>query len=138
MALNQYLADLQNRDSASYHKWLTPTQFGTAFGISDSDLAIIVRWLQSHGFAVDSVSPARNIVEFSGTFAQIQSAFHTSIHTLSVGGKAHLANISNPSIPVALQPVVAGVGPLNDFHPTPLNQPAAPATYDASAVHALR
>lgn len=40
-ALTQYLADLQNPSSPSYHKWLTPAQYGAQFGISDSDLATV-------------------------------------------------------------------------------------------------
>jgi hypothetical protein len=117
LALRQYLADLQNPHSAGYHKWLTSAQYGAAYGISDADLAKVEDWLQRHGLTVESVSPARNMVEFSGTFAQIEDAFHTSMHTLAVGGETHFANISNPAVPAALAPVIAGVGPLNDFHP---------------------
>lgn len=117
LALRQYLADLQNPHAASYHKWLTPAAYGAAFGISDPDLATVEQWLQGHGFKIESVSPARNLLEFSGTLGQVESTFHTSIHTLSVNGQTHLANISNPSIPAALLPVIAAVGPLNDFHP---------------------
>ena len=47
------------------------------------------------------------------------------IHRLDVNGAAHIANASDPSIPAALQPVVAGVISLTDFraHPTS-RQPA--------------
>ncbi|HEX4006824.1 MAG TPA: protease pro-enzyme activation domain-containing protein [Acidobacteriaceae bacterium] len=116
-ALTQYLDDLQNPSASSYHQWLTPAQYGARFGISDSDLQTVETWLLSHGFKVEKVPQARNIVEFSGTFGQIQSAFHTSIHTLSVHGETHFANMSDPQIPAALAPVVAAVGPLQDFHP---------------------
>jgi Pro-kumamolisin, activation domain len=40
-ALKQYLADLQNPNSPNYRKWLTPEQFGTPYGISDTDLATV-------------------------------------------------------------------------------------------------
>jgi hypothetical protein len=118
-ALTQYLADVQNASSPNYHKWLTPAQYGAQFGISDSDLQTVQTWLQSHGFKIEKVPQARNIVLFSGDFGQIQSAFHTSIHALSVNGEKHFGNMSDPQIPAALAPVVAGVGPLNDFHPKP-------------------
>lgn len=118
-ALTQYLADLQNPASPNYHKWLTPAQYGAQFGVSDSDLATVQSWLQTHGFKIEKVPPARNVVQFSGTFGQIQEAFHTSIHTFQVNGVSHFANASDPQIPAALAPVVAGVGPLNDFRPKP-------------------
>jgi trimeric autotransporter adhesin len=118
-ALTQYLADLQNPSSANYHKWLTPAQYGARFGISDADLATVESWLQTQGFTIVKVPQARNVIEFSGNFAQIQNAFHTSIHRLVVNGATHFANWSDPQIPAALAPVVAGVGPLNDFRPQP-------------------
>ena len=118
-ALKQYLDDLQNPASARFHKWLTPEQFGASFGISDNDLANVISWVQAKGFKVEKVSQARNLVECSGTFGQIQNAFHTSIHAFSIGGVRHFANVTDPQIPAALGPVIAGVGPLNDFHAKP-------------------
>jgi len=119
-ALTQYLSDLQNPASPAYHKWLTPAQYGAAYGISESDLVRVQTWLQSHGFKIERVPAAHNVIEFSGTFEQVQSAFHTSIHTFLVNGETHFANVSDPQIPAALAPVVAGVGPLNDFFPQPM------------------
>ena len=118
-ALTQYLADVQNPASPNYHRWLTPAQYGAQFGISDSDLAAVESWLQAQGLSIDKVPAARNVILFSGTLNQIQAAFHTGIHTFQVNGQTHLANVSNPQIPAALAPVVAGVGPLNDFRPKP-------------------
>lgn len=116
-ALTQYLADVQNASSPNYHKWLTPAQYGAQFGISDSDLQTVQSWLQSHGFKIEKIPQARNVILFSGNFEQLQTAFHTSIHSLQVNGESHFANMTDPQIPAALAAVVAGVGPLNDFHP---------------------
>lgn len=118
-ALTQYLADVQNPGSPNYHKWLTPAQYGAQFGVSDSDLATVENWLQAQGFKIEKVPQARNVIQFSGTFGQVQEAFHTSMHSFAVNGVSHFANASDPQIPAALAPVVAGVGPLNDFHPKP-------------------
>lgn len=131
-ALVQYLADVQNPNSPGYHKWLTPAQYGAQFGITDSDLQAVEAWLQSHGLKVDRVPQARNILEFSGTFGQIDSAFHTSIHVFQVNGASHYANISNPQIPAALQPVIAGVGPLHDFRPVSQAKFSSTAHFDPS------
>lgn len=131
-ALNQYLSDLQNPASPRYHKWLTSSQYGAQFGISDSDLASVESWLQSQGFRIEKLPQARNIIQFSGTLGQIQAAFHTSVHRFVVNGESHIANVSDPQIPAALAPVVAGVGPLNDFHPKPTVVRGPKATYDSS------
>ena len=133
LALRQYLADLQNSHSPNYHKWLTPSQYGARFGVADSDVKTVEQWLQSYGFTVERVSPARNRIQFSGDFGKIQSAFHTTIHELSVNGKLHYANSTDPKIPAALLPVIAGVGPLNDFHPSSNAEFGARGRYDPSS-----
>jgi subtilase family serine protease len=119
-ALEKLLDDQQDKSSPSYHKWLTPEEFGQQFGPADQDIATITTWLQGHGFQVANISKGRTVVEFSGTAAQVKEAFHTSIHKYVVNGEDHVANASDPEIPVALAPVVAGVLSLHDFRAQPL------------------
>ena len=118
-ALTQFLSDVQNPASPAYHQWLTPAQYGAQFGISDADFSRVTGWLQGHGFKIEKVPAARNLIEFSGNFEQVQTAFHTAMHAFSINGETHVANIADPQIPAALAPVVAGVGPFNDFRPRP-------------------
>ncbi len=94
---------------------MTSAQFGAWFGPADQDVQTIENWLASQGFTGISVSNGKTVIEFSGTASQMQSAFHTAIHRYEVNGALHLANRSDPSIPTALTPVVAGVVSLNDF-----------------------
>lgn len=113
-ALRKLLDDQQDKASASYHKWLTPEQFGQQFGPTDSDMQTITSWLQSHGFQVGSTK-GRTVLEFSGSASQVKETFHTSIHRYLVNGEQHWANASDPSIPTALTPAVAGVLTLHNF-----------------------
>lgn len=131
-ALTQFLADVQNPASAEFHRWLTPKQYGERFGPSEADVQTVEDWLGSHGFTVDKVAQARNFIDFSGTIEQIEDAFHTPIHMFSVGGELHYANVADPEIPAALVPVVAGITPLNDFHPRPNIRSGVTAHYDAT------
>ena len=114
-ALRKLLDDQQDKASPNYHKWMTPEQFGKQFGPADWDMQIVTVWLQSHGFRIGQVAKGRNIIEFSGTAGQVQEALHTSIHKYVVNGKEHWANASDPQIPTALTPVVAGVHTLHNF-----------------------
>ena len=120
-ALLKLLDDQQDKSSPSYHKWLTPEQFGQQFGPADSDIQAVTSWLQSHGFQIGRVSKGRVMIEFSGTAAQIQEAFHTAIRKYAVNGETHWANASDPEIPAALAPVVAGVHTLHNFYMKPLH-----------------
>jgi len=132
-ALKQYVDALQDPSSPNYHKWITPAEFGARYGVTDSDLQTIQAWLQSQGFAVEKVSQARNVIQFSGTIGQVQSAFHTAIHQYQVNGAMHLANATDPQIPAALSSVVAGVAPLNDFRPRPHGVFGGIGKYDAAS-----
>jgi subtilase family serine protease len=68
---------------------------------------------------VNSVYPSGMIIDFSGTAGLVKATFHTEIHRLDVNGVTHIANASDPSLPIALQPVIAGVISLTDFRPHP-------------------
>jgi hypothetical protein len=118
-SLDLLLKALQDKSSSQYHKWLTPQQFGERFGAADADINRITAWLASHGFQVSRVSNGRSVLEFSGTAGQVRQAFHTEIHKYVVKGKAHWANATDPEIPVALAPVIAGVSTLYNFRKAP-------------------
>lgn len=120
-ALSKLLDDQQDKSSPSYHKWLTPEQFGQQFGPADSDIQAVTSWLQQHGLQVSRLTKGRTMIEFSGTAAQVKEALHTSIRKYVVKGEAHLANANDPEIPAALAPVVAGVHSLHNFYLKPLS-----------------
>jgi subtilase family serine protease len=113
-ALRKLLDDQQDKASPSYHKWLTPDEYGKQFGPTDADLQTITAWLQSHGFQVGSTK-GRTVLEFSGSASQVREAFHTTIHKYVVNGEQHWANAVDPQIPAALVPAVAGVLTLHNF-----------------------
>ena len=123
-ALDQLLEQQQDNSSANYHRWLTPQQFGASFGPAAADVQTITAWLQSHGFQVTRVAKGGILIEFSGTAGQVQDAFHTSIHKYVVNSQQQYANSSDPQIPAALVPAVAGVRSLNNFPAQPMNHPA--------------
>ncbi|HTB94322.1 MAG TPA: protease pro-enzyme activation domain-containing protein [Candidatus Sulfotelmatobacter sp.] len=114
-ALQQLMDAQQTKGSASYHAWLTPTQFGQQFGPSDADVQAVTDWLTRQGFQVAKVAAGRTAIEFNGTAGQVRSAFHTEIHKFSVNGEVHFANVSDPAIPGALSPVLNGVVALHNF-----------------------
>ena len=116
-AVQKFIDELQTASSPNYHHWLTPQEFGHRFGLAQQDLDTTVLWLRSHGFQVNLVYPSGMLIDFSGTAGQVHQAFQTEIHQLSVKGQQHFANVSDPRIPAALAPVVAGLVSLHDFRP---------------------
>jgi hypothetical protein len=138
-ALLTLLDSQQDKRSPNYHKWLTPKEFGTRFGPSDSDIAAVTNWLKSSGFQVAEPSAGRTVIEFSGTASQVQASFHTPIHKFVVKGKQHWANASDPQIPAALAPVVAGVHTLHNFlkQPQIAQMKEVPATFSKTPLPAV-
>jgi hypothetical protein len=82
IALHQLLAAQQNPSSPLFHKWLTPEQFGSEFGMSAGDLATVSSWLQAQGFAVTEVARGRTFISFSGTVSQVNQAFGVTVQNL--------------------------------------------------------
>ena len=114
-ALRRLLDQQQDRSSSTYHQWLTPEAFGASFGPSDRDLSLLTDWLSARGFTGIQINSGRTLVEFSGTVGTVNAAFHTSIHRYLVDGQTHYANATDPQIPAALTPVLAGLVSLNNF-----------------------
>ncbi len=113
--LDQLLANQQNPSSPEYHKWLTPEQFADRFGASQEDVDQVVGWLKQQGLNVMAVGRGRNWVAFSGEAGLVEKAFATPIHRFMVDGKSHFANVAEPSIPAAFEPLVEAIHGLNDF-----------------------
>ena len=129
-ALRQLITDMHTKGSASYHKWLTPDQFGQQFGPSDQDIATLEAWLQSKGFSVSKVNAGKGSLEMSGSVAQFRNAFQTQIHKYVVNGETHYANATDPQIPAALAPVFGGFATLNNFRPKKQLHVLGKATYN--------
>jgi len=123
-ALDKLVEAQQDRSSPEFHHWLKPADL-RAYGPSQADIDKVTAWLARRGLTVNSVSPSGMEIDFGGSAAAVASAFHTEMHTVSLHGEAHVSNMSAPSVPAALLPVVAGVT-LNDFFPKPMMRRAAP------------
>jgi len=132
-ALDSYLAQLQDKSSPNYHKWLTPQQFGQLYGPADSDIAALVGWLQSHGFTVEPLSPGHTNIAFSGSVSQVEAAFHTSIHSFQTADAQFYSNTTDPQIPAALAGVVMGIAHLNTIRPRPHSVRGTPGQINPQA-----
>lgn len=114
-ALTRLLNDQQNPNSPRYHQWLTPEQFGAQFGLSSADIAKVSSWLTSQGFTITRVARSSTFINFKGTVAQAQRAFHTNIHSLTLNGEQHFANTADVALPSSIAGVVSTISGLDNF-----------------------
>jgi subtilase family serine protease len=129
-ALKQYVDELHDAQSPNFHKWLTAEQFAEHYGVAKGDVEAVTAWLKQQGFTVHGASPNGLRIDFSGTAGQVRRAYHTEIHNLDVKGAKHFANMSDPKIPAALQPAVAGIVSMHNFHPQPMLLPKKQYTFN--------
>ncbi len=118
-ALDQLLADQANPASPRYRHWLTPEQYATQFGLASADLEAVKAWLVAQGLTVTEVARSHSFITVAGSVSQVEHAFATSMHSLSLDGETHFSNVSDPALPTALAKVVSGVTGLNDFRLKP-------------------
>ena len=99
--------------SSSYGQWLTNAQFDARYAPAKSSVTAVQDWLRSEGFQVTKTLPSGMYVEASGSVAQVQSAFGTSVHNYSYLGKNVHANNSQLSLPTgtpaAVTSAISGV-----------------------------
>ncbi|MGA2370138.1 MAG: protease pro-enzyme activation domain-containing protein [Candidatus Korobacteraceae bacterium] len=127
-SLVKYIDELHNPSSPDFHHWLTAKQVGASYGLAQEDIDVLTSWLKSQGFKVNEVYPTGTVIDFSGTAAKVEAAFHTQIHNLDVNGVHQIADMSDPKIPAALAPAVVGVIKLNSFMPHPMIKRMRPPT----------
>jgi subtilase family serine protease len=129
-ALADFIQAAHTPGNPAFHQWLKPQEFGRLYGPADSDVAAVTAWLESHGLTINQVHAGRLAIEFSGSAGQVSEAFQTQIRRYQVNGEMHLANATDPSVPAALSPVIAGLAQLNDFHPQPRLQVLGQAQFN--------
>ncbi len=115
--LDSLIAAQQTKGSPYYHQWLTPDQFAARFGMAPSDIEKVEGWLQQQGFSIGSVARSRNMIRFSGTAQQVESAFSTQMHSYKINGERHFAPSSELALPSSLALTVQAVRNLDDFRP---------------------
>src|ERR1700753_1598365 len=118
-AFEQLLAEQQMPGSALYHQWLTPAQGGSMFGVAPPDLQAVESWLEAQGLTVTRVEPNGVLLDVTGSVGAVSGAFRTSFAEFRVGAETRLSATEEPSVPQALQAVIAGVHGLSQstLHP---------------------
>jgi subtilase family serine protease len=113
--LNRLLAEQQDPSSPNFRRWLTPEEFGEKFGRSPDEIATVSGWLVKHGFTIEETAKGGTWINFSGTSANVESAFQVKMHDYSVNGHMYHANSNDPSIPPEIAGLVAGPVVLHNF-----------------------
>ena len=128
--------------NASYHQYLTAAQWEARFSPTAASVGAASAWLRQEGFRVGSVAADRLTISASGTAAQVEQAFHTSLSEHQVQGRTLRLADTDLSVPSSLSGIVAGalgvsqtVATADDTVDAP-STAAAPSTAPAPATAA--
>lgn len=78
-ALEDYIKQTVTPGSAHYQQFLTTSQFAQQYGATDNDIAQVQTYLQKQGLS-SQVLPSHLAIRTSGTLAQFNQLFQTSVH----------------------------------------------------------
>jgi len=111
--MTAYAQAVSTPGNALYHKFLTPAQFQARFGTTAAQVNAVEAWLRSAGLRV--VSADSHQVVASGTAAQTEAAYSTSLHQFSVKGKSYRAPSSDARVPSSVAADVLTVSGLSSM-----------------------
>jgi kumamolisin len=77
--LNEFLKNLYDPSSASFHQYLSVEEFTAQFGPSEEDYNAVIQFAQANGFSVVGTSRNRLNVDVIGTVQTIENAFHLQL-----------------------------------------------------------
>ncbi len=102
------LQSISDPTSAHYGKWLTNAQFKAQYAPAAADVSAVSNWLSGQGFQVDKTLTSGLYVEASGSAAQVDKVFATTLKNYSYQGKTVRANATALSFPASTPAAVTG------------------------------
>jgi subtilase family serine protease len=114
-ALEDYIKQTVTPGSAHYQQFLSTSQFAQQFGASSSDIARVQAYLKKQGLSTQTL-PGNVVIRASGTTAQINALFSTSIHNYVAreSGRHFHKPASSAQIPSAIADVVDSASGLSN------------------------
>jgi len=115
--LNALLQQLYDPASPKYRQFLRVQQFTDQFGPSVVDYQRVIGALQSYGLTVVNTTPNRVVLDVSGTVANIELAFHVTMHVYRhpTENRTYYAPDVEPSVEAGIP--VLGINGLNNYAP---------------------
>ena len=108
-----YAQAVSTPGNAAYHQFLSTSRFQARFGTTAAQVSAVEAWLRSAGLKV--VSANNHSVQVSGTAAQTEAAYATSLHSYTVKGKTYRAPSSDARVPSSVAGDVLTISGLSNM-----------------------
>jgi hypothetical protein len=136
-AVQAFVNEVNNKNSAQFHQYLVPGQFAARFGPLPSAVAAVTSQLRADGLQVSSAAGKSMFLQFRGPASRVETAFGTGLRRYHLAdGTTGQATTSSVQLPSAIAGSVAAVVGLNDLvrlRPADMRRPvtAPPGTRPA-------
>ena len=121
--LDALVRDLYDKNSASYHHWLTMQQFKSRFAPTAKEAAVVRDFLAAHNIKVTAIDADNLYVTAEGLVGDAQKAFNVQINRVMIKDEVHRLNASEASVREPAGALISVVQGLNDLgyqaHVTP-------------------
>ena len=112
--LDKLVQQMYDRNSATYHQWLTPKEYQARFAPSVADVAVVKQLLAANHLSVVSVDKFNNAVTARGTIADIERATGVQLNRAVINGETHRLPSKEPVIAGAAGKLIYAVQGLTD------------------------
>lgn len=132
-AIEAYANAVSDPKSPVYHRFLTPEQVGTRFGLSTTQVNQVADYLRGQGFHISLLAKNHLSIGADCTVSQAENAFHTQMgrfQTLSPnepGRTSFFSFTGSLKIPQAIGHYVSNVSGLENFTKPQLRTALSPA-----------
>ena len=107
-AAERTLRSVSEPASAAYGRWLTNAQFNARYAPARSQVAAVRAWLRAQGFTVTKTFRSGMYVQATGSAAQVERTFGTSLRQYHYRGATLRSNATPLSLPAATPAAVTG------------------------------
>ena len=83
---------MYDKSSPAFHRFLTPAQYASRFGVRAADYNRISSWLTRAGMTVGYANPSHTQLLLDGTVAQAEKTFDVTLNDYTVNGHSFRAN----------------------------------------------
>lgn len=98
---------------AQYGKYVSAADWRTRFAPTDDTVSQVTTWLTAQGFSVGTSPANHRYIPFTGSTAQVQAAFGTSVKNFDRDGQPASAPATALTAPTSVAGLIAGIGGLD-------------------------
>lgn len=97
---------MYDKNSPAFHRFLTPAQYASRFGVRTADYNRVTGWLTRAGMSVGYTNPSHTQVLLDGTVAQAENTFDVALNDYTLNGHSFRANPAAALAPAGVAAVL--------------------------------